>query len=189
VAGQGSTGSAGNRFGEIAVREGFATRAQVRECLEIQAKLRSYGVEPKKIGEILVEQGFVSPEDLERALALQREQRTKRLGDVMIEMGLASHKMIGIALSIQYNVPFTTLDAARIDPALRARLPADLARRWKVLPLAIEGDLFTVAVSDPTHWRLKDALRAQTGCVVAEVVATPQDIARAQDVFYGSAQR
>ena len=40
----------GNRFGEIAVREGFASRMAVRECLEIQSKLKSFGVEPKRIG-------------------------------------------------------------------------------------------------------------------------------------------
>src|SRR4029078_10496359 len=68
-----SGGSAGNRFGEIAVREGFATRAQVRECLEIQAKLRSYGVEPKKIGEILVEKGFLKPADTLAILDVQRQ--------------------------------------------------------------------------------------------------------------------
>src|SRR5581483_4764281 len=66
-------GSAGNRFGEIAVREGFATRAQVRECLEIQAKLRSYGVEPKKIGEILVEKGYLKASDTLAILDVQRQ--------------------------------------------------------------------------------------------------------------------
>jgi serine/threonine-protein kinase len=64
---------AGNRFGEIAVREGFATRAQVRECLEIQAKLRSYGVEPKKIGEILVEKGYLKSADTLAILDVQRQ--------------------------------------------------------------------------------------------------------------------
>jgi serine/threonine-protein kinase len=66
-------GSAGNRFGEIAVREGFATRAQVRECLEIQTKLRSYGVEPKKIGEILVEKGYLKPADTLAILDVQKQ--------------------------------------------------------------------------------------------------------------------
>ena len=47
----------GNRFGEIAVREGFASRGAVRECLEIQSKLKSFGVEPKRLGEIMVEKG------------------------------------------------------------------------------------------------------------------------------------
>src|SRR5207244_13267706 len=73
VAGSNGETSAGNRFGEIAVREGFATRAQVRECLEIQTKLRSYGVEPKKLGEILVEKGYLKPADTLAILEVQRQ--------------------------------------------------------------------------------------------------------------------
>ncbi len=69
---EGNGAGAGNRFGEIAVREGFATRAQVRECLEIQGKLRSYGVEPKKIGEILVEKGYLKATDTVAILDVQR---------------------------------------------------------------------------------------------------------------------
>jgi serine/threonine-protein kinase len=62
---------AGNRFGEIAVREGFASRTAVRECLEIQSKLKSFGVEPKRIGEIMVEKGFLRDEDVQAILEVQ----------------------------------------------------------------------------------------------------------------------
>ncbi len=62
----------GNRFGEIAVREGFASRAAVRECLEIQAKLKSFGVEPKRLGEIMVEKEYLAPDDVQAILDVQR---------------------------------------------------------------------------------------------------------------------
>jgi len=62
----------GNRFGEIAVREGFASRNAVRECLEIQTKLKSFGVEPKRLGEIMVEKGFLRDEDVKAILEVQK---------------------------------------------------------------------------------------------------------------------
>ncbi|MGE0713410.1 MAG: protein kinase [Planctomycetota bacterium] len=62
----------GNRFGEIAVREGFASRVAVRECLEIQSKLKSFGVEPKRLGEIMVEKGFLREADVKAILEVQR---------------------------------------------------------------------------------------------------------------------
>lgn len=62
----------GNRFGEIAVREGFASRDAVRECLEIQSKLKSFGVEPKRIGEIMVEKGYLRDEDVKAILDVQK---------------------------------------------------------------------------------------------------------------------
>jgi eukaryotic-like serine/threonine-protein kinase len=64
--------SAGNRFGEIAVREGFAPRDAVRECLEIQTKLKSFGVEPKRIGEIMIEKGYLRDEDVRAIIDVQR---------------------------------------------------------------------------------------------------------------------
>ena len=67
-----SQAPAGNRFGEIAVRENFATRAAVRECLEIQTKLKSFGVEPKRLGEIMVEKGYLREEDVRAILEVQR---------------------------------------------------------------------------------------------------------------------
>lgn len=61
----------GNRFGEIVVREGYADRKAVQECLKIQEKLRSFGVEPKRLGEIMVEKEYLSDDDVKEILALQ----------------------------------------------------------------------------------------------------------------------
>jgi len=63
----------GSRFGEIAVSEGYVSRAAVQDCLKIQEKLRNYGLEPKRIGEIMVEKGHLSDADVEAVLVLQGE--------------------------------------------------------------------------------------------------------------------
>lgn len=79
---------AGNRFGEIAVREGFASRQQVQECLDIQTKLKSFGVEPKRLGEIMVEKGHLRDADVRAILDVQRlggsrmESRSGVISDV-----------------------------------------------------------------------------------------------------------
>ncbi|MDF1664189.1 MAG: protein kinase [Planctomycetota bacterium] len=65
------TDSVGNRFGEIVVREGFAAKTAVQECLGIQEKLRSFGVEPKRIGEIMVEKGYLTDGDVAEILEIQ----------------------------------------------------------------------------------------------------------------------
>jgi type IV pilus assembly protein PilB len=102
----------------------------------------------------------------------------------MVDMGFASHKMIAIALSIQYNLPFISLSAQWIDPRLRELVPAELALRWRLLPMAIEEGVLTVAVADPSEGEYKEELRARTGLAVSEVVATPQDLTRALATFY-----
>ena len=49
-------------FGQIAIRENICTFEQVKECLDIQSKLRTLGIEPKKLGEILIEKGYLTPD-------------------------------------------------------------------------------------------------------------------------------
>ena len=58
------------RFGEIAVRQGFISRQQLRESLEEQVSNESYlRLRPRKlIGEILFEQGWMNQNQIEIVL-------------------------------------------------------------------------------------------------------------------------
>src|ERR1043165_9260868 len=68
-----TAGGAKNDYtcGQIAIRENICTFEQVKECLDIQSKLRSLGIEPKKLGEILIEKGYLTPE---QAVQLAKSQ-------------------------------------------------------------------------------------------------------------------
>ena len=58
----GAANKADYTFGQIAIRDNICTFEQVKECLDIQAKLRTLGIEPKKLGEILIEKGYLTPD-------------------------------------------------------------------------------------------------------------------------------
>jgi serine/threonine-protein kinase len=58
-------------FGQVALRENACTMEQVKECLDIQTKLRGLGIEPKKLGEILIEKGYLSPQQAVQIAKLQ----------------------------------------------------------------------------------------------------------------------
>ncbi len=58
-------------FGQIAIRENLATFEQVKECLDIQAKLRTIGLEPKKLGEILIEKGYLTLDKARHIMGIQ----------------------------------------------------------------------------------------------------------------------
>ncbi|MFN3484090.1 MAG: protein kinase domain-containing protein [Planctomycetota bacterium] len=60
-------------FGQVAIRENFCTFEQVKECLDIQNKLRGLGIEPKKLGEILIEKGYLTPEQAVQIVKLQAQ--------------------------------------------------------------------------------------------------------------------
>jgi hypothetical protein len=56
------------------------------------------------IGEILVRLGLVTPEQVQRALAHQRE-RGGPFGDALIELGLVTRTDVEWALADQYDLP------------------------------------------------------------------------------------
>lgn len=47
-------------FGETALRKGYITFSQLKECRELQQKLREMGLEPKPLREILTEKNYLS---------------------------------------------------------------------------------------------------------------------------------
>ena len=60
-------------FGQVAIRENICSFEQVKECLDIQSKLRGLGVEPKKLGDILVEKGYMTPDQVAHIAKLQAQ--------------------------------------------------------------------------------------------------------------------
>ena len=139
----------------------------------------------KRIGDILLELGFVSQEQLGAAVQVQRAMPGMRLGELMVAMGFTNDKTIGVAMALQCDLPFVSIAVSTIDRSLRKEIPAALARRWGVLPLAREHGRLQVAVADPTRLEFKHELRARTGMIVREAVATPADLERAIEIFYG----
>ena len=72
-----------NKFGEILIEKGMATRRDVEEALKIQQETFETKQIQKKIGAILSEKGVIDEADIDNVLA---EQRRK---DSFILKGLA----------------------------------------------------------------------------------------------------
>ena len=169
-----------DKIGQVLLKRKVITDEQLERGLEGQRQRPG-----KRIGDILLEQGFVERVQLDEALEAQRHQREKKLGEIMVDMGYATYKMIGIALAIQYNIPFMDLSSQTIDPQLRELVPVKIARRWQVMPLSVQQGVLTVAIADPTEQSALDELRKMIGLTVITVTSTPQDISRALNRFYG----
>jgi len=66
-----------NQFGQIALRRGYVTGDQLRECLEVQTKLvMSTGAAPF-LGHLLIERGHMTEA---HALAILKEQKRRHIG-------------------------------------------------------------------------------------------------------------
>ena len=67
------------------------------------------GARSRRLGEMLAERGKIEPDELERALELQRE-RGDKLGKIMVDMGLIAQRDMLAALSEQLGIPLVTVD-------------------------------------------------------------------------------
>jgi hypothetical protein len=166
-------------LGEILLENHVINNDQLKKGLEIQ---RLHG--EKKLGEILLEQGFINLEQLEEGLERQVCQRNKKLGEVLVECGFATHKMIGIALSIQYNVPFINIANQHVDQKLKEIITFEMATKFQIMPLELNQRNLTIAIMNPAEHFAQDFIGYKTGYTIIVAVSTPDDISRAIKKYY-----
>lgn len=198
----------GLRLGEILVRDGLLSPAQLAEALALQATQEAY----VPLGQLLIAHGLATPATIRGALT--RHARRARLGDVLVRAGALTAEQLAVALETQrargarlgetllglglvpraelvrllwaqLNVSPADLDAATLDPAAARLLNRHYARRHRVLPVAVRDGTLTVALDDPDALAVLDEVALATGHRVQPVAATPAALDRALDRAYG----
>ncbi|SDT90465.1 glycosyl transferase family protein [Halopseudomonas salegens] len=100
--------------------------------------------EPKRIplGQRLVAMGAISQSDLQAALLAGAG---RRIGRELLSRGLITSTQLAKALADQAGAEYSELSPFKLDSGLIARLPARLALRYAVLPMAEEGRTLVLA--------------------------------------------
>ena len=95
------------------------------------------GQSKKSLGKILVEYSFLTKDQLEEALAEQKNRPGTRLGEILIEKEYVSESNLLKALAIQLDLPFyEKLPVDAIDPALVDNLSIQFCRDHSILHIA-----------------------------------------------------
>jgi type IV pilus assembly protein PilB len=141
-----------------------------------------------RLGELLVQEGLITSTQLEKAIAVQK-QEGGRLGEILIKLGMVKEDQMVAVLGKQFNIPYFSLGTGMLKPAkdqdLERLIPQDVAYRNAVIPLSRTLNSLTVAMSDPLDIILLDNLKRLTGCEINSVIATKSDINKAIEEFYG----
>ncbi|HEV7517420.1 MAG TPA: type IV-A pilus assembly ATPase PilB [Thermoanaerobaculia bacterium] len=138
-----------------------------------------------KFGELLLKTGKINPAQLQEALALQKDQGG-RLGTNLVKLGYLSDRQLVESLSQHFKVPSVDLKGMEVDDAVIKIIPADIARKYTILPVNKAGATVTVAMIDPTNVFAMDDVKFMTGYKVEPVVASETSIRLAIDRYYGS---
>ncbi len=134
----------------------------------------------KRLGRTLVQAGVITESQMEEALA---ETGDRSLASVLVARGVVEEAGIAQAVAEQMGLPFVDLATYEIDPNASTLLSIDLARKYKVIPIAIKDEELVVAMSDPANIFAVDDLRIVTGYEIRPVVATESDLITTIDKF------
>ncbi len=91
-----------------------------------------------RLGEQLVKAGSINPEQLAKALEVQKQQGGK-LGTNLVKLGFLDEPTLVDALSKHFGVPAVALEGIKVEESIVKIIPADVARKYTILPIAKAG--------------------------------------------------
>ena len=138
-----------------------------------------------RLGDLLTSVGLITEEQLERALAVQKENH-KRLGAVLIEEGIISEQHLIETLELQLGIDFIDLSKVHIPIDLAQLVPKSIARRHSVVPVKLVKDELVLAMADPLNFVAIEDVRAATRKRVTPRIATVAAVDRAIATLYGN---
>jgi type IV pilus assembly protein PilB len=139
----------------------------------------------RRLGELLLGAGLISQNQLDEALAEQKSSH-QRLGGILVRRGFLTERQMLDVLSQQYGIPTVDLSLVTPDPELLKLVPADVARKYCVLPVERHAKSIHVAVPDPTDLSALDAIGFMTGLNVVPRLAELDGIQATIDRLYES---
>jgi len=137
----------------------------------------------RRLGDLLVREGLINQEQLQRALTEQKGTNEK-LGSILIRHSVITEDQLVAFLSKQYGIPSITLSQLDIDADVLKLVPAQIAKKYEVLPIKRTGNSLTLAMADPTNVFAVDDVGFMTNLQVIPVVAAQGAIRKALDRLY-----
>lgn len=138
----------------------------------------------KPIHVALLEAGCISHEQLQVAY---REQKAthERLETVLERLGFVSPRDVLDLMGRTYNAPLVDFADAWVDSRTARRIPEELARAHKVLPIEARNGTLVLAMVDVNDIVAIDKVREITGCHVEPRIADEVELQDVMDEVYG----
>jgi type II secretory ATPase GspE/PulE/Tfp pilus assembly ATPase PilB-like protein len=142
----------------------------------------------RHLGQILIDQGILTEDQLRIALLEQTKQHIP-VGRLLVQLGFVSEATLRDALSEKLGMQAVDLARIVVDPGALKVLPRDMARRYRMFPVALDQQQkkFIVALADTNNIVAIDQLRAHLkGDFEIELrIAGDTEIERAIEHYYG----
>jgi type IV pilus assembly protein PilB len=133
--------------------------------------------------EILQRRGTVSPEQIAHARAVTTEDGATPL-DYLVQDGMVAEQDVLGVIAEEFGLQTVDLDDVDIPNDVRDAVPADVARRYRVMPVIKSDTGLVVAMMDPLDFDAIDTLRHILNCHVEGAVSIGAHIKAALDRYY-----
>ncbi len=126
-----------------------------------------------RLERILLDSQLVTAEQLGEAKAAENG---KSVFQVLDELGYVTEEDIAKTVADTLRLELVDLGEADVDPNAANAIDESISKRYKLIPIAMDDDEMTVAMSDPANIFAIDDLRIITGRQIKPVVATESDV-------------
>ena len=136
-----------------------------------------------KIADHLLEAGRIEEASVAKGRELQKKEGGS-FGQALVKIGVIDEATLAEFIGKIYNLPVLDLDKTDVEMECIDMIPADVARKFQVLPIGRAGRVLTVAMANPSNIFAIDDIKFITGLDVQPAVAGERSIKRFIDKFY-----
>ena len=134
--------------------------------------------------QILVERGFLTQDQVDAAAKSMKAEDETTL-DVLVAGGTIGEDEVLGTVADQFGLKYCHVNADAINPEVVKKIPADIAKKYGVVPVVADEDSITVALSDPMGYDAIDSLRyVLHGLDVQAVIAPRSEVNAAMAKIY-----
>ena len=137
----------------------------------------------KAFAQILINEGLATKSQIKEAM-IKQKQEGGRLDEHMVKLGFISEMDRLHALGKQFDMEVIDLDTYPVEPTVIDLLPRSIARKHQVMPIAKEGNVVKVAITDPLDFEALDNLRFILNSEINPVLTTAEAVQRGIDRYY-----
>ncbi|MCX7896956.1 MAG: hypothetical protein N2441_03695, partial [Rhodocyclaceae bacterium] len=134
----------------------------------------------RRILEILRHYMMLREEDIEIALKIQKQLSKKGMpiGKILLSMGFVKPETIVRVLCLQYGVLMVDLKRFQSVPEVMQKVPIDVARKHRAVPIAFLGGTLFLAVENPFEFAEREYFAFLTKAKIELVMATAAQISQ-----------
>lgn len=136
------------------------------------------------LGTMLIEKKLISAEHLDIAI-LKQKKVGEFIGATLVRLGFLTDEKLLPVISEQLGIEYIKVEKIKINPQIIKLVSAKFACHYKLIPLKKDGNILSVAVSDPLNIQTLDDMRLFLCVEINPVLASEKYILEAIRKYYG----